>query len=102
MTNEQAIETLKHYPCVCKYGTSPIKCTDTECDFGKAIRTLTVDVAPTVEERPKGKWELLEKKPYINLYMCSKCGHIIESMPDRLAENFKGCYCGADMRGEEE
>ena len=58
------------------------------------------DNAPTVEERPKGKWELFEKRPYINLYMCSNCGHIIESMPDRLAENFKGCYCGADMRGD--
>ena len=52
------------------------------------------------EERPKGEWELFEKRPYQNLYMCSKCGHIIESMPDRLAENFKGCYCGADMRGD--
>lgn len=57
-----------------------------------------LDDAPTVEARPKGKWELFEKRPYINLYMCSNCGHIIESMPDRLAENFKGCYCGADMR----
>lgn len=53
-------------------------------------------------ERPKGKWELFEKRPCQNLYMCSNCGHIIESMPDRLVENFKGCYCGADMRGEEE
>ena len=44
MTVEQAIETLKNYECVCKYGTSPINCTDTECDFGKAIKTLTVDV----------------------------------------------------------
>lgn len=44
MTVEQAIETLKNYPCVCKYGTSPIKCTDTECDFGKAIRILVNEV----------------------------------------------------------
>lgn len=59
-----------------------------------------IDNAPTIEERPKGKWELFEKRPCQNLYMCSNCGHIIESMPDRLVENFKGCYCGADMRGD--
>lgn len=53
------------------------------------------------EERPKGHWELFEKRPCQNLYMCSNCGHLIESMPDRLVENFKGCYCGADMRGGE-
>lgn len=53
MTVEQAIETLKNYPCVCKYGTSPIKCTDTECDFGKAIKALTIDVVPTVEPAQK-------------------------------------------------
>lgn len=53
-----------------------------------------------LEERPKGKWELFEKRPCENLYMCSNCGHLIESMPDRLAENFKGCYCGARMESD--
>lgn len=41
MNRKEAIEILKNYPCVCKYGTSPCNCEDSECDFGKAIRVLT-------------------------------------------------------------
>lgn len=69
-----------------------------EYGFGSLPYVEAIANGTPYEERPKGKWELFEKRPYINLYMCSNCEHIIESMPDRLAENFKGCYCGADMR----
>lgn len=74
---------------------------ENELDASEIDAIKAIKEAPTIEERPKGEWELFEKRPYLNLYMCSNCGHIIESMPDKLAENFKGCYCGADMRGEE-
>ena len=84
MNREEAIETLKNYPCVCKYGTSPIKCTDTECDFGKAIRTLV--------ERPKGKWVRQDN----GTYMCSNCYD-----NDYNWKSFNFCpTCGAEMRGD--
>ena len=41
MTKSEAIEVLRNYTCVCKYGTSPCNCEDSECVFGKAIRVLT-------------------------------------------------------------
>lgn len=41
MTISEAVEVLRNYTCVCKHGTSPVNCGDTECDFGKAIRVLT-------------------------------------------------------------
>ena len=40
MTYEEAKEVLSKYPCVCQYGSSPFNCSDTECKFGDAIRTL--------------------------------------------------------------
>ena len=83
MTNKEAIKELELMRKF-NYTLAPMEA------FDLAIKAL--------EERPKGKWELFEKRPCQNLYMCSNCGHIIESMPDRLAENFKGCYCGANMK----
>lgn len=101
MTDEQAIETLKNYPCVCKYGTSPINCADTECDFGKAIRTLTVNVAPMVEERPKGEWiecnPLVEEKYMLDgneYFQCSEC-HCCCRKKHNFCPN-----CGSDNRGD--
>ena len=41
MSKCEAMEVLRNYTCVCKYGTSPCNCEDSECDFGKAIRVLT-------------------------------------------------------------
>lgn len=48
MTNKEAKDVLLNYTCCCKYGTSPINCSDEECDFGKAIKTLC--------NRPQGEW----------------------------------------------
>ena len=48
MTLEKAKDVLFNYTCCCKYGTSPINCSDEECDFGKAIKTLC--------NRSQGEW----------------------------------------------
>jgi len=40
MTIDQAKDILLNYLCCCKYGTSPVNCSDEECDFGKAVKTL--------------------------------------------------------------
>lgn len=52
MTLEKTKDVLLNYTCCCKYGTSPINCSDEECDFGKAIKTLC--------NRPKGEWIMFE------------------------------------------
>lgn len=44
MTVNEAIQTIRGYPCVCEYGDSPFKCTDDKCPFGEAIRTLVNEV----------------------------------------------------------
>ena len=58
MTNKEAIDqakdTLLNYICCCKYGTSPVNCSDEECDFGKAVKTLC--------NRPQGEWVEVEKQ----------------------------------------
>lgn len=41
MDFKEAIKVLKNYTCACKYGTSPVNCKDTECEFGQAVRVLT-------------------------------------------------------------
>lgn len=54
MEVEEAKTYLKNYPCVCKYGSSPYACKDSEgCEFSKAIRTLIekIDIAPTTTDR---------------------------------------------------
>lgn len=90
MNREEATETLKNYPCVCKYGTSPIKCTDTECDFGKAIRTLV--------ERPKGKWiKKVDDVGFVS-HICSRCGFELEL--EDCSDSYFCPNCGADMRGD--
>lgn len=50
MTIDDAIGTMRGYPCVCEFGSSPFTCQDSKCPFGEAVRTLVN------EERPKGKW----------------------------------------------
>lgn len=56
-----------------------------------------LNLAPTVEERKKGRWESI--KSYPNIIFCNECGTAF--MRDSTIWNF--CPdCGADMRGEEE
>lgn len=59
-----------------------------------------IDKAPTIEERPKGKWlksSNMSKRSYQRL--CSNCKHIVYFCGDG---NYPNCpYCLADMRGEE-
>lgn len=44
MSVESAIYILKNYDCVCYHGKSPTNCNDKHCEFGQAVRALTVDV----------------------------------------------------------
>lgn len=53
---------------------------------------MTINNAPTVEERPQGEWKL-----HGMIWYCSNCGKDCE----QGGNNFCG-QCGADMRGEEE
>ena len=63
-----------------------------------------INSMPTVEERPKGKWRLIDKEKFVSYYNCSICGRgVIADNGDIMAEDFPFCHCGADMReGEEE
>lgn len=41
MTNKEAINYLRNYPCVCPYGMAPYACKDKEnCEFSIAVRTI--------------------------------------------------------------
>ena len=64
-----------------------------------------LDNAPTVEERPQGKWVEVERQGKtgdgrvftFTIIVCSKCGEQYD------LEGEKFCpHCGADMRGEKE
>ena len=57
-----------------------------------------IDNAPTVEERPKGKWYY----NYQNGWHCSICNKSVKDMPTVMGKaDFNFCpNCGADMRGD--
>lgn len=61
-----------------------------------------IDNAPTVEQRPHGKWigkEEYDDYPYKTVCECSECGKMI-TVSHNDFPNF--CpNCGADMRGED-
>lgn len=68
-------------------------------DYERWIKEV-IDNAPTIEERPKGKWiERVEQRGcYLGVktfysYTCPFCGV-------KEYEKHPFCYCGADMRGE--
>ena len=67
------------------------------------IETLAVkkivDDAPTLEERPKGKWYY----NYQNGWHCSICNKSVKDMPTVMGKaDFNFCpNCGANMKGEE-
>lgn len=87
-------------------------------DYGEtAISMEEIDNAPTidttfkevvayecgqksVEERPKGKWELYQYQESRNKdWYCTACATIVKNP---LEKKYIYCpYCGADMRGEE-
>ncbi len=103
MTNKEAKDVLLNYTCCCKYGTSPINCSDEECDFGKAIKTLC--------NRPQGKWIECTKSgmpltEYGRMtgekwygFKCSQCNFIYKG--NALVECPFCQKCGADMRGKD-
>lgn len=52
----------------------------------------TIDTMPTIEERKKGKWIVIE---YPDIYVCPFCKHASSK------KNFCGT-CGADLKGEQD
>ena len=54
--------------------------------------------AEVLYKRPQGEWELIDNSGRLHRYSCSICGHQISCVPSCL-QDYKGCYCGADMRG---
>lgn len=74
-------------------------------EMGGAVNKRIYDIidnAPTVEERPKGKWEYVG----MGIYECTNCKAEYEAgLADHCNINnseFKYCpNCGADMRGNE-
>lgn len=94
MTNEQAKDALLNYTCCCKYGTSPVNCSDEECYFGKAVKTVC--------NRPQGEWvckgtEVGAFGIQYEIKQCNKCGfeHSL-CIPRNFCPN-----CGSYMGGDE-
>lgn len=53
-----------------------------------------------LEERPQGEWVCIVKGNLgINMYACSLCGHRITCTEGAMKQH-KGCYCGAQMKGD--
>lgn len=71
---------------------------------------MTIDNAPTIEERPKGKWRSVGFEKGYAFCICSNCGKTTKLVRDNrnefccladIREKAVAClYCGADMRGD--
>ncbi len=62
-----------------------------------------LNLAPTVEERRKGKWVAKAIGSRTTWYVCSECGRsVVDDTGYDIAEAYPFCHCGADMRKEEE
>ena len=68
-------------------------------ELGEALDVIKA--APTVEERPNGKWiKVMATPKNIDGYRCSNCFRDFHTKVPYFAE-FNFCpNCGADMRGE--
>lgn len=69
-------------------------------DVHRVIYEISIDDAPTVEERPKGEWVadgfFYHNGFPFNYYRCTCCN-------EKFKQRFDYCpSCGADMKGEEE
>ena len=69
---------------------------ETPVGYRKVVDFQAIDDTPTVEERPKGKWEHFHTLANGNVERkCSNCGSIDEQFEDKVAPY---CwYCGAEM-----
>lgn len=86
LSEDQAKDALLNYTCCCKYGISPVNCSDEECYFGKAVKTLCYgsqgEWIPVNERLPADRdWYLgVFREPdtgFIGLpYICDYVGEI--------------------------
>lgn len=68
--------------------------------YTSEVRAI-INCQPTVEQK-HGHWIKIENENLNNAYVCSECGHMVYSIPEELYVRFKGCYCGAKMRGDDD
>lgn len=101
MTREEAIERLERMlyetqvVCDSNTATEPIRRA-----LKKDAETYTMAIEALRQERPKGRWELLNDD--WNVYRCTACGEewTLEAGEPK-ENNMNYCpNCGADMRGE--
>lgn len=60
----------------------------------------TQELKRRCEDRVQGEWVLTTKGVGgVNVYECSECGHVIFDYPRNIRKKYKGCYCGAIMKG---
>lgn len=77
MDREEAKYILNHYPCVCKYGSSPTDCSAAldRCEFKEAVKVLAGDkvyLARAVWGTCAVCGRKLKKKD-TSLIICNKC-----------------------------
>lgn len=73
-----------------------------DADYLWELLNYAIDNAPTVEERPHGKWIFVE--PWhldgnMSIYKCSLCGRTnMASKKQIVNELYPFCNCGAEMK----
>lgn len=68
--------------------------------------TETIENGKPYEET-QGEWiKVKEERMSVDMpgeivtrYKCSKCGRVIATFPNKLAEYYPFCHCGAKMKG---
>lgn len=100
MTREEAAKIINKRHCGNTFCTGACDAGIENCEYGMAIEALSEP------PRPKGRWEICERREYNAILKCSVCGRdICVPYPCNKKSIIKGypyCHCGADMREVEE